>query len=162
MNVSNRINSFQMRPIDGSVAQFFTVNIAPPGHISAGISVPATIIFSPQINRDLSFNLVFDAEFGGEFAVPVRCMRRLALLTVTPSLCFGGQKNQKDSFDADKALNVHKSVVDASTKNHQAATMKTKFLEQMRINEPRALEFEPVMLGGIGKAFIELHNDGAL
>ncbi|KAK2962208.1 putative Cilia- and flagella-associated protein 74 [Blattamonas nauphoetae] len=144
-NVSNQINSFKLLPLPAEASPYFDISFAPPGHVSSGISTVIHITFTPELNEDLAFSIPFSTEVGGGFSVPVRCLRKRAVITVQPSLTFSklSAEQTKQKRDLTK-----KEVRDRNPKP--------------QIISPSALTIAPVILGGVGKATLTLSNEGAI
>ena len=50
-NVSYTFNAFRPQPLPDAVASFFEVTHVPPGRMSAGVSAPLTITFTPKVSQ---------------------------------------------------------------------------------------------------------------
>lgn len=87
-NVSFTFNSFKLLELPDAVKDFFSLKYTPPGAISAGISCPLHLTFSPLVNEDITASIPFLAETG-PFSIPVSCLRkRAALRAVHPKMSF--------------------------------------------------------------------------
>ncbi len=83
-NVSYTFNSFKLLPLDDAVLDFFTITFTKPGRMSAGMSCPVDIIFTPQVHQDIFTHLRLLTETG---PVEVSCsclIKRCAPRIVTP------------------------------------------------------------------------------
>ena len=52
-NGSFTFNSFKILPLKETIRDFFEIIYTPPGRVSAGMSCPITIRFTPQLNDDI-------------------------------------------------------------------------------------------------------------
>ena len=96
-NTSYTFNSFRLLDLADDVIDFFVIKYTKPGRMSAGMSCPLEVTFSPKINTDIFSSINFYTETG-PVSVPLVClMKRCAPVVLTPSIAFDelviGQKN---------------------------------------------------------------------
>jgi hypothetical protein len=84
-NASFSFNSFRFEELPPALRDVFTVAHTPPGRMSAGLSVPFTVTFSPGANEDVDAALVVFAQTG-PVHLPLRATTRKALPVVRQPL----------------------------------------------------------------------------
>ena len=89
-NASLTFNSFKILSLPDEVIDFFVITFEKPGRMSAGVSCPIEVCFSPQVNQDIFTDIKFLTETG-PVAVPVRCLiRRCAPKVQVTEINFDG------------------------------------------------------------------------
>ena len=84
-NSSFTFNSFRFEELPPALRDLFRVEHAPPGRMSAGLSVPFSVTFSPVENADIDATLVVFAQTG-PVPLPLRATVRKALPVVRQPL----------------------------------------------------------------------------
>lgn len=95
-NASYTFNSFRILDLDDAFVDFFLIKFDKPGRMSAGVSCPLHITFSPQVRADIFTSIRFLTETG-PVEVPLKCLiKRCAPRITTTEIDFGrmimGQK----------------------------------------------------------------------
>lgn len=80
-NVSLSFNSFKVLNLPDSVRDFFEINYAKPGRMSAGTTCVVEVTFRPQVNEDLATELPLLTETG-PCAIPITCRTRKVVPSV--------------------------------------------------------------------------------
>lgn len=110
-NASYTFNSFKILDLEDAYMDFFTIKFERPGRMSAGVSCPLTITFSPQARQDIFTTIKFLTETG-PVEVPLKCLiKRCAPRVITTEIDFGdmtiGQKaNQQLKINNTQALST--------------------------------------------------------
>ena len=76
-NVSYTFNSFRPQPLPDAHRSFFELTHDPPGRMSAGTSLPLTLVFEPKLNVDIDTELTLMTATGPQ-AIPLRCTVKVA------------------------------------------------------------------------------------
>lgn len=84
-NVTFSFNTFKLLPVADEYASLFELRYKPVGRMSAGATATITIIFKPEVNKDVTTELRLLAKTG-PFNVPIRCYTKKAVLSVSPSV----------------------------------------------------------------------------
>jgi hypothetical protein len=88
-NASYTFNSFKILDLDNEYIDFFLVTFEKPGRMSAGVSCPLEVEFTPQVNKDIFTTLKFFTETG-PIEVPLVCLiKRCAPRVLTTEIDFG-------------------------------------------------------------------------
>lgn len=88
-NASYTFNSFRIIDLTDDVVDFFVITFDKPGRMSAGVSCPIEVTFTPKINQDIKTFIRFYTETG-PIAVPLTCLiKRCAPRVMTPHIDFG-------------------------------------------------------------------------
>ena len=88
-NASYTFNSFRIIDLTDDMVDFFVITFDKPGRMSAGVSCPIEVTFTPKINQDIKTFIRFYTETG-PIAVPLTCLiKRCAPRVLTPQLDFG-------------------------------------------------------------------------
>mmetsp|Transcript_81700 Transcript_81700/g.210345 ORF Transcript_81700/g.210345 Transcript_81700/m.210345 type:complete len:1701 (+) Transcript_81700:95-5197(+) len=82
-NVSLTFNQFKLLPLDDSVRDFFEIEFAPPGRMSAGVTRYITLWFCPKMSQDMVSTFPILAKTG-RIDFPLTCTTKKTILTVTP------------------------------------------------------------------------------
>ena len=77
-NTSGFQNSYRLVNLSEELQDYFEVVFVPPGKMSAGTTRSMTILFTPTIdfNQDLQGHVLLVAEHGGEFTIPLICLKQ--------------------------------------------------------------------------------------
>lgn len=87
-NASYTFNSFRLLNLSDNVIDFFNIVFEKPGRVSAGVSCPLDITFTPKVNQDIFTNLKFLTETG-PVEVPIQCLiKRCAPVVLNPRIDF--------------------------------------------------------------------------
>ena len=88
-NVSYTFNGFRPMPLPVAVRSFFELSHSPPGRMSAGVSCPLTITFSPKVNEDIDSEVPFITQTG-PMTIPLKARTKKCKIAVPqPTLDFG-------------------------------------------------------------------------
>lgn len=79
-NVSFTFNSFKLLPLELEIKDFFTVTFTPPGRMSAGLTCPLTITFTPKVNKDIVSIFPILSETG-EIHIPLECYTKKSVMS---------------------------------------------------------------------------------
>jgi hypothetical protein len=98
-NVSYTFNSFKMLNLSDDVIDFFVITFEKPGRMSAGVSCPIDIVFTPKVNQDIKTTIKL-LTGTGPVEIPLICLiKRCAPRIQNPIVDFGtlvvGQKMQQ-------------------------------------------------------------------
>jgi len=98
-NVSYTFNSFKMLNLSDDVTDFFVITFEKPGRMSAGVSCPIDIVFTPKVNQDIKTHIKL-LSGTGPVEIPLICLiKRCAPRIQNPIVDFGtlviGQKMQQ-------------------------------------------------------------------
>ena len=80
-NVSFTFNSFKVLALDPEVKDFFNVEYTPAGRMSAGLTCPLNVTFTPQINSDINTVLPILSETG-PIDIPIQCLSKKSAITL--------------------------------------------------------------------------------
>lgn len=117
-NVSFTFNSFKLLPLEPEIKDFFQISFSPPGKMSAGLTCPITISFTPQIDKDIITVLPVLSETG-RIEVPIVCQCKKAIISF--------EKNEIDLGDVILGESCKKSIV---IKNDGALSTSFKILDR--------------------------------
>jgi len=84
-NVSYTFNSFKLLPLDGDIKEFFEIEFSPPGRLSAGLTCPIVIAFTPKMNKDITSTFPILSETG-RIDLPLLCTSKKALISADPPI----------------------------------------------------------------------------
>ena len=88
-NASYTFNSFKLLDLDDAIIDFFVIKFERPGRMSAGVSCPIHITFTPQVRQDIFSSIKLLTETG-PVEIPLRCLiKRCAPRVVTNEIDFG-------------------------------------------------------------------------
>lgn len=88
-NASYTFNSFKIIDLENEYIDFFLITFEKPGRMSAGVSCPLEVEFTPQVNKDIFTTLKFFTETG-PIEVPLICLiKRCAPRVLTTKIDFG-------------------------------------------------------------------------
>lgn len=87
-NVSYTFNSFKLLPLDGDIKEFFSIQFSPPGRLSAGLTCPIVIAFTPQMNKDITSTFPILSETG-RIDIPLLCTSKKTLISCDPPVLDG-------------------------------------------------------------------------
>ena len=88
-NVSYTFNSFRPQDLPDAVRSFFELTHKPPGRMSAGVTTPLTLTFTPKVNQDIESEILFHTATG-PMTVPLQATTKKAKITLpSPSIDFG-------------------------------------------------------------------------
>jgi len=88
-NASYTFNSFKLLELEDAYVDFFIIKFERPGRMSAGVSCPITVTFTPLVRQDIITSIKFLTETG-PVDVPLRCLiKRCAPRVFNPELDFG-------------------------------------------------------------------------
>lgn len=79
-NVSFTFNSFKLLPLELEIKDFFSVTFTPPGRMSAGLTCPVTITFTPKVNKDIISIFPILSETG-EIHIPLECYTKKSVIS---------------------------------------------------------------------------------
>lgn len=79
-NVSFTFNSFKLLPLELEIKDFFTVTFTPPGRMSAGLTCPITISFTPKVNKDIITIFPILSETS-EIHIPLECYTKKSVIS---------------------------------------------------------------------------------
>ena len=82
-NVSYTFNMFRQEPLPEEVRSFFELTHTPPGRMSAGVSAPLNLCFTPKLDKDIEFDLPLMCQTG-RMTIPVRALCKKVVLTMAP------------------------------------------------------------------------------
>ena len=82
-NVSYTFNMFRQEPLPEEVRSFFELTHTPPGRMSAGVSAPLNLCFTPKLDKDVEFDLPLMCQTG-RMTIPVRALCKKVVLTMAP------------------------------------------------------------------------------
>eukprot|EP00762_Andalucia_godoyi_P001823 ANDGO_06059.mRNA.1 Cilia- and flagella-associated protein 74 len=82
-NVSYTFNTFKLLPLDDAICDYFDVQFALPGAMSAGTACTLSITFRPKVNKDIDTVIPFLAQTGA-FEVPLHCSTKKCVLSSSP------------------------------------------------------------------------------
>ena len=83
-NVSYSFNAFRPQDLPIAVASFFDLTHVPPGRMSAGVSAPLTVTFTPKVNEDIDSAITFHTATG-PMTVPLKATTRKANIALPVS-----------------------------------------------------------------------------
>ncbi|CAG9327365.1 unnamed protein product [Blepharisma stoltei] len=89
-NVSFTFNSFKLLPLDPEIKDFFNIVFTPPGRMSAGLTCPIQITFTPQINSDIISVFPILSETG-RIDIPLECLSKKSVISVQSNIIDFGQ-----------------------------------------------------------------------
>jgi hypothetical protein len=72
-NVSYTFNSFKMLNLSDDVIDFFVITFEKPGRMSAGVSCPIDIVFTPKVNQDIKTTIKL-LTGTGPVEIPLICL----------------------------------------------------------------------------------------
>lgn len=79
-NVSFTFNSFKLLPLELEIKDFFSVTFTPPGRMSAGLTCPITISFTPKVNKDIETVFPILSETS-EIHIPLECYTKKSVIS---------------------------------------------------------------------------------
>ena len=79
-NVSFTFNSFKLLPLELEIKDFFSVTFTPPGRMSAGLTCPLTVTFTPKVNKDIISIFPILSETG-EIHIPLKCLTKKSVIS---------------------------------------------------------------------------------
>ena len=79
-NVSFTFNSFKLLPLELEIKDFFSVTFTPPGRMSAGLTCPLTVTFTPKVNKDIISIFPILSETG-EIHIPLECYTKKSVIS---------------------------------------------------------------------------------
>jgi len=82
-NASLSFNDFRLLPLEDSVRDFFEIDFAPPGRMSAGTSHTFTVTFKPKVNSDIFTEIRLRASTGHE-SFPLIALTKKTVLKFNP------------------------------------------------------------------------------
>ncbi|CAK81749.1 unnamed protein product (macronuclear) [Paramecium tetraurelia] len=146
-NVSYTFNSFKILPLPEAVRDFFELIYTPPGRVSAGMSCPITVRFTPQLNDDIDVQLQCQAETG-PFQIHILCTSKKAIAKVEqPIIDFGKVILGEDSTLILKIQNLgalDTDVIIRSAKGIDLQTIATESVSQ-KSNRDRPFDEEGIL-----------------
>lgn len=117
-NVSFTFNSFKLLSLEPDIKDFFQIQFSPPGKMSAGLTCPITITFTPHIDKDINTILPILSETG-RIEVPIICQCKKAIIIF--------EKNEIDLGDVILGESCKRTMV---IKNDGALSSNFKLLDR--------------------------------
>lgn len=84
-NVSFTFNSFKLLPLELEIKDFFSVTFTPPGRMSAGLTCPLTVTFTPKVNKDIVSVFPILSETG-EIHIPLKCFTKKSVMSYSTAV----------------------------------------------------------------------------
>lgn len=154
-NISSRVNTFRLLPLDPQLEEFFEIQFTPPGRMSAGNTCELTVLFKvpADFQQDLEGEIRCDAEYGGIFLIKIRgAIRKCKPFLITAM----GTGFSPVSFNEKEAVEA-KPLVKAS----YDMFAKKRVAERISENEV-LLNFGVTLNGSSTRRKLILRNLGAL
>ena len=80
-NVSYTFNAFRPMDLPVAVRSFFELTHTPPGRMSAGVTAPLKIVFTPKVNEDIESEVTFHTSTG-PMTVPLKAKTKKCKIAI--------------------------------------------------------------------------------